>query len=344
MSQAAAPEGPPTRYRIGLWLGLLTVILVAAVVTSTLVGEVPISPGDAWRSLLARLGVDTTASFEAVVWSIRIPRVMAAVLVGAALGAVGATLQGVYRNQLADPYLLGVSSAAGLGAALAISLTPSGTPAFVTIAVAAGAGALFALITRRVSRATVDPTRFILVGVMLGTSLFAWTVILVFVQDSPRLPTFTYFVFGSLAGITWAALWSAIILVSLGLAIGLMFLREIDLLAMGEREAGHLGVPVTRVVGGVLIGAGIAAGATAGLAGVIGFVGLLGPFVARSLVGPSHRYLVPAAALTGAIFVVAADVLARWLAGSVEVPIGIVTAAVGGPLLAWMLVRRGSLT
>jgi iron complex transport system permease protein len=334
----------PTGYRIGLWLGLLGAVMVAAVLISLLVGEVPISPADAWRAVLSRFGIETDAPFEAIFWSIRVPRVMAAVLVGAALGAAGATIQGVYRNPMADPYLLGVSSAAGLGAALAISLTPTGTPAFVSIAVGAGAGAILALATRRVNRATVDPTRFILVGLTLGISLFAWTVILVFVQDSPRLPTFTYFVFGSLGGITWAALWSAIALAAVGLVIAMVFLRELDLLAMGEREAGHLGVPVVRVVSVVLLGAGIAVGASVGLAGVIGFVGLLGPFVARLLVGPAHRHLVLASALTGAIFVVVADVIARWLAGSVEIPIGIVTAAIGGPLLAWLLTRRRSVT
>ena len=120
-----------------------------------------------------------------------------------------------------------------------------------------------------------------------------------------------------------------------------VFLRELDLLAVGEREAGHLGVPVARVVAIVLVGTGIAVGASVGLAGVIGFVGLLGPLVARGLVGPSHRNLILASALTGAILVVGADVIARWVAGPAEIPIGIVTAAVGGPVLAWLLVRRG---
>jgi iron complex transport system permease protein len=321
---------------------ILSALLITAAAASLLVGEVPISPSDAWRAVLSRLGADVEAPFEAILWSIRVPRVLAAILVGGALGAAGTTIQGVYRNPIADPYLLGVSSAAGLGAALAISVTPAGTPALVAIAVAAAAGALFALVTRAVNRATVDPTRFILVGVVLGISLFAWTVILVFVKDSPRLPTFTYFVFGSLGGITWAALWSATVLAAIGLIVAAVFLRDLDILAIGESEAGHVGVPVARVVALVLIGAGLAVGASVGLAGVIGFVGLLGPYVARLLVGPAHRHLVPSAALCGAIFVVCADIAARGLGGAVEIPIGIVTAAVGGPLLAWLVVRHRS--
>jgi len=329
------------QYRVGVWLVSLTGLLLISVVISALVGEVPISLADAWRAVLVRLGFDADAAFEAVFWSIRIPRVIAAVVVGGALGAAGAAMSGVYRNPIADPYLLGVSSAAGLGAALAISLSPAATPVLVSIASAAAAGALFALVTRVLSRKTIDPARFVLVGVMMGIALFAWTVILVFVQQSPRLPTFTYFVFGSLGGITWAGLWSTVVLVAIGLAMAAVFMRELDLLAVGEREAGHLGVPVTRVVAIVLVGTGIAVGASVGLAGVIGFVGLLGPLVARGLVGPSHRHLIIASALTGAILVVGADVIARWLAGPAEIPIGIVTAAVGGPVLAWLLVRRG---
>jgi iron complex transport system permease protein len=336
----SASATPETRYRVGFSLTVLTVILIVAILTSTLIGEVPISVTEAWRAVASRFGIEIEATYEAVFWSIRVPRVLAAVVVGGVLGAAGSAIQGVYRNPMADPYLLGVSSAAGLGAALAISVTPAGTPSLVAIGAAAGAGALFALATRLVNRATLDPARFILVGTMLGISLFAWTVILVFVQNSPRLPTFTYFVFGSLGGITWGALWSANLLAAGGLVIAMIFLRELDLLALGEREAGQLGVPVTRVVALVLVGAGIAVGASVGLIGVVGFVGLLGPLVARSLVGPSHRHLVPAAALAGAIFVVAADVAARWIAGSVEIPIGIVTAAVGGPVLAWLLGRR----
>ena len=336
MSTAAPTR---SRYRVGWWLAILSVTLVVVAAASTLVGEVPISVTEAWRALLSRLGVDVDAVYEAVFWAIRVPRVLAAVVVGAVLGAAGAVVQGVYRNPLADPYLLGISSAAGLGTALAISATPAGTPAGVIIAVAAVSGGVFALITRRISRATLDPTRFILVGVMLGISLFAWTVILVFVQDSPRLPTFTYFVFGSLGGVTWAALWSTVALAVAGLAVALFFLRELDLLALGEREAGQIGVPVGRVISVALVGAGVAVGAAVGLVGVVGFVGLLGPLGARHLVGPSHRNLVPAAALVGAIFVVLADVAARLIAGTVEVPIGIITAAIGGPMLVWLLGR-----
>jgi len=275
-----------------------------------------------------------------VFWSIRLPRVLAAVIVGTTLGLSGAALQGVYRNPLADPYLVGVSSAAGLGAVFGIVLTSAGGYPLATIALAAAAGAAFALLTRRIAAATVDPTRFVLVGVALGIALLAWTVVLIFIWDSPRLPTFTYFVFGSFGGVTWKGIGAALPFAVAGGALIAFSGRAIDLLALGDREAQHLGVDVGRSVAIVLIGVGVAVGASVGLAGVIGFVGLLAPYAVRRWVGASHRTLFPAAAILGAAFLVAADLVARVVADPVEVPVGIITAAVGGPLLVLLLIRR----
>lgn len=333
------------RYRVGVWYAILGGALAVAVLIGLLVGEVAITPAQAWEALLGRLGIGDGNTLEGVFWSIRMPRVIAGVVVGAALGSTGASLQGLYRNPMSDPYLLGISSAAGLGVVIGITLTPAGGIPLLTMALAGAVGAAFALLTRRVSQETVDPARFILVGVALGLALLAWTVIFVFIWDSPRLPTFTYFVFGSLGTTTWEAVWSATPFVVAGLVLIAVNLRELDLLALGDEEARHLGVGVRQVAALVLLGAGVASGASVGLAGVVGFVGLLAPFVVRRWVGPSHRHLVAASALAGATGVVAADIIARWLAGPVEVPIGIVTAAIGGPLLVWMLMRmRGATT
>lgn len=319
----------------------LVVILAAVVLVALFVGTVSISPTDAWRVLLDRFGItDSETTAGAVFWSIRLPRVLAAVLVGGVLGLAGAALQGVYRNPLADPYLVGISSAAGLGAVLGIVLTTAGGFPLATVALAAAAGAGFALLTRRIAAATVDPARFLLVGVALGFALLAWTVVLVFIWDSPRLPTFTYFVFGSFGGVTWKGIGAALPFAVAGSVLIAYSVRALDLLALGDREAQHLGVGLRQVVATVLVGVGIAVGATVGLAGVIGFVGLLAPYVVRRWMGPSHRVLLPASAVAGATFLVAADLVARLLAEPVEVPIGIVTAAVGGPFLVILLVRR----
>lgn len=331
-------------HHVGPWYFALFTALVGLVLVALLVGEVSISPAQAWQAFVGRLGIGDGTATEAVFWSIRMPRVVAAVLVGAALGASGAILQGVYRNPMADPFLLGVSSAAGLGAVVGITLTPAGGIPLLTMVVAAAAGAAFAVLTKRIAKATVDPARFILVGVALGFALLAWTVVFVFIWDSPRLPTFTYFIFGGLGAVTWEAVWSALPFILGGITVVTVLVRELDLLSLGDREAGHLGVRVDRVIAALLIGAGIAVGASVGLAGVIGFVGLLAPFTVRRWVGPTHRHLLPASILAGAILVVAADVVARLVAGPVEVPIGIITAAVGGPFLVWMLVRTKGVT
>lgn len=327
-----------------LMFSVLIVALGAAVLAGLLIGEVAISPGDAWRAVLGRFGIGDGSTLEGVFWSIRAPRVAAAVLVGAALATSGTALQGVYRNPMADPYLLGISSAAGLGTAIAITITPAATPVAVSIAAAAVAGAAFSVFTRSVSRATVDPERFILVGVVLGVALLSWTVVLVYVRDTPRLPTFTYFVFGSLGGVTWAGVWSALVLIGIGSAVVAVMVRVLDLLALGDREARHLGIDVDRVVIAVLVGSGVAVGASVGLAGVIGFIGLLAPMVVRPWSGPTHRYLLPASALAGAALLTTADLVARWIGSPVEVPIGIVTAAIGGPVLVWLLVGRSRAT
>lgn len=317
------------------------VVLTLVVAVALFVGTVAISPADAWQVLLDRLGVSNRESTAGnVFWSIRLPRVVAAVIAGAMLGLSGAALQGVYRNSLADPYLLGVSSAAGLGAVFGIVLTSAGGYPVATMALAAAAGAGLALLTRRIAEATVDPARFVLVGVALGIALLAWTVVLVFMWDSPRLPTFTYFVFGSFGGVTWKSVGTAVVFAAVGSVLILSWVRALDLLALGDREAQHLGVEVRRLVAVVLAGVGIAVGASVGLAGVIGFIGLLAPYLVRGWLGASHRVLLPASAIVGATLVVAADLIARIIAEPVEVPVGIITAAIGGPFLVLLLVRR----
>ena len=326
------------------WVGwaVLGLLLIAAVTAGLLLGAVPIGPTDVGRVLLDKLGLRDGAGTQAesVLWAIRFPRVLAGILVGSALGVAGAALQGVYRNPLADSYLLGISSAAGLGVVLGIALTPAGAYPILVMAGGAAAGAGYALVTRRISAATVDPARFVLVGVALGLAFLAWTGIVIFRWDSPRVPTLTFWIFGSFTGVTWRTLGAATPFVLGGLA-GLGFsARSLDLLALGDREARHLGVTVERVVAFILAALGIAVGAAVGLAGVIGFVGLLVPYVLRRMMGPGHGRLLLASAAAGAAVMVTADVVARTLASPAEIPVGIVTAAIGGPFLVWLLLRH----
>lgn len=331
-----------TTARASRWWLLLSLSLILAVAAGLLVGAVSISPADVWRVVLDKLGVTEGAGTQAesVLWAIRLPRVLAGILVGAVLGVAGAALQGVYRNPLADPYLLGISSAAGLGAILGIALTPAGAYPIMVMAGGALVGAGYALLTRRISAATIDPARFILVGVALGLALVAWIGVIVFRWDSPRLPTFTYWIFGSFSGVTWRTLGAATPFVLAALGMLTYFARSLDVLALGDREARHLGISVERIVAFTLAAVGVAVGAAVGLAGVIGFVGLLVPYVLRRSMGPGHGRLLAASAIGGAAVMVATDVVARTLASPAEIPVGIVTAAIGGPFLVWFLLRH----
>ena len=304
------------------------------------VGEVELSPSEVYDALIGRLPSGTRASGDAVIWSLRVPRALAGIVIGGGLGISGAALQAFHRNQMADPYLLGISSAAGVGAVVGVLIgTGVGNPLVVTI-IAAGMGALFAMIIRRIAHTEVDAARLVLVGLTLGIALLAWTVIIVFVADTPRLPTFTYFIFGSLGAVTWASLWPAAVGVAAAASILAVQWRTLDLFALGESEAHHLGVDVSRFAAITLGSVGVATGATVALGGVIGFVGLLAPLAASRVVGASIRLRLPSAALVGATFVLLADVVSRAIAGPVEVPIGIVTASIGGPVLVWLITTR----
>jgi iron complex transport system permease protein len=271
--------------------------------------------------------------------SIRLPRVLAAALTGAALGGVGAILQGVYRTPLADPNLLGYSSAAGIGAAVGFALTPVGRLPILPIVLAAGSAAVFGVGTSAL-RARTGRDRFLLAGVAFGFALLAWTGVFVLIVDSARVPTLVFFVFGTLSGTTWRLLLVAAVAIAVAFAVLWRYGPGLDLLSLGDREATHLGFNTKHLVPVVVTAAGVAIGASVVLGGVIGFVGLLVPFLLRPLVGPTHRTLVPAAALGGAIAVVVADTLARTVAAPTEIPLGLITAAFGGPLLAWMLLVR----
>jgi iron complex transport system permease protein len=206
---------------------------------------------------------------------------------------------------------------------------------------AAVGGAAAALLMRRIAKRVIDPNQFILVGLALGLAMLAWLGAIVLAWDSPRIPTFTFWVFGGLAGSTWTTLSAGSPIVLIGTAIVAASSRSLDLLALGETEARHVGVDVDRVITLVLVGVGMAVGGAVGLGGAIGFVGLIVPLVLRRWIGPTHRWLLPASALGGAAMVVAVDTLARTVASPIEIPVGLLTAILGGPVFVWFLMRVG---
>ncbi|MEN8113600.1 MAG: iron ABC transporter permease [Actinomycetota bacterium] len=333
-------ERSTTRVTIVFVLGGALLFVVAIV--SLMLGAFTIAPSDvlSWITGAGTDGADTATT--RVLSSIRLPRVVGSVLVGAALGSAGAVLQGLYRTPLADPHLLGYSSAAGLGAALGFAATPPAAIPLVPFALAAVATIAFGLASSTL-RTRLGSDRLILAGVAFGLALLAWTGLFVLIIDSARVPTLSFFIFGSLAGATWKAVALTGMLVVPALCVVWAYGPGLDLLALGESEARGLGFDTRRLIPVLVSGAAFATAAAVGLGGVIGFVGLIVPFALRPVVGATHRVLIPAAALGGAVVLVVADTLARTVAGPSEIPLGLVTAAIGGPFLAWLLVRRRAL-
>jgi iron complex transport system permease protein len=320
---------------------ILGLALLVAAGLSLSQGAVDVAGDQVAAVLSGKLGLtwfgEAGPQAEAVVWGIRMPRLLMGLVVGAGLAVTGSVLQGVLRSDLADPQLLGIGPGAAIGAA--IGSGAGGVEGAIAGGVAAGVITSF-MVRRLQRRASIDQTRLILSGVALGAALSAWVGFVVFASDRSVVPPIEFWLLGGLAGSTWRALATAAIILLLAMGALLSVSRTIDLLAVGQREAWHLGVDVDLTMTILLIVVGAAVGVTVGAVGVVAFVGLLVPFLMRRLAGPLHRHLIPAAMLGGGLFVVSADLVARLLIEPVEIPVGLVTAAIGGPLFLWLVSRR----
>ena len=327
----------------------LAVGVVAVAAISLAVGAVAISPSEIIAVVSRRagigLGAEPSSQADAVLWGIRLPRVLLGLAVGTALAVAGTALQGVFRNPLADPQLLAIGPGAALGAVLSmLILEPTPFPAVAGGAI--GALATAAVLERIAARSDRDPSHHVLIGVALGAVLTAVVGLAVLAADRAGVPSVDFWILGSLAGATWRALAVATPVIAIGVALVASSARALDLMALGESEARHLGVDVDAVARRTLAGTALVVGAAVGVAGVIGFVGLLIPHVMRRWVGSSHARVIAASALGGAIFLAGADLLARTVASPVEIPVGLVTTVVGGPFFLWLLARsqRGSMS
>jgi len=328
--------------RRGLALGLAGAALLGAALLSFAIGKFPVAPAELWQSIWARVSGTPSplpAAMEAVVWRIRLPRIAAGAMVGASLGVAGAAFQGMFRNPLVSPDILGVSAGAGLGASLAILL---GWP-LLAVSGLAFAGGLFAvavviLIASRVGEH--DPVLvLVLAGVAVGAFLGAGISLVKLLADpSVQLPSITFWLLGGLNAVTVKDLQFAAPALLLAL-LPLFLLRwRINLLSLPDDEAAALGTPVTRLRLGVVAAATLMTAAAVAMSGIIGWVGLVVPHVARLLVGPEFSRLMPMSLLLGAAFVIVADTLARTLA-PIELPLSVLTAAVGAPFFLWLLGR-----
>jgi iron complex transport system permease protein len=326
-----------------LWAGVLVLATIASIVLAVTVGPADITARDVWASVLHHLGVGEsplTVLRDGIVWQLRMPRVLTAAAVGAGLAMAGAVMQALTRNALADPYLLGLSSGASLGAVSVLLLGLS-----VLLPVAAFAGALAALLLTlliaRAGGAGLAPTRTVLAGVAvssLGAALTSFVVFWTATGDSYR--EILSWLLGSLAGADWTTVTIAAgALAAVGLPIVLSG-RSLDAFAFGDTAAAALGVHVSRTRWLLLIATALLTGAMVSVSGSIGFIGLVLPHAVRLVVGARHRVLLPLSALVGAIVLIWSDTLARTLFDPRELPVGIVTAVVGAPLFILLLVRR----
>jgi iron complex transport system permease protein len=340
------------RRRIGAAILALAALLALLAVASLGTGAVAI-PADRVVAVLAGWltgDADVLASREAlVILSIRVPRLLLGVLIGAALAVSGALMQGLFRNPLADPGLVGVSSGAALAAGATIVLgdrilgTVSAQLPFILLPFGAFFGGLastlilYAIATRH-GRTSV--AIMLLAGVALGAFTGSLTGLLAFVSDDRQLRDLTFWSLGSLSGASWTKVATVTPLILPVLFCVPFLARGLNALLLGEAEAFHLGIAVQRLKRAAILMVAVAVGASVASAGVIGFVGIVVPHLLRLVFGPDHRVLLPLSAALGAALLTGADLLARTLVSPAELPIGILTAAIGAPFFLWLLLRR----
>ncbi|HLY31349.1 MAG TPA: iron ABC transporter permease, partial [Ktedonobacterales bacterium] len=341
-------------YRALVILPVLAVALFVAIVFATAIGAVPISPLTTAQILLNQTQVFHFPAHwptydQAILLRLRLPGVLGAALVGMALGTAGTLFQGVLRNPLADPLLLGTSSGAALGATIAFAVTTSAAlywQGFGVVAAFAFLGALLAvaLVYALATRGGQTPVvTLLLAGVAISAVLTAAQTLIITLDASlqERLASLYFWVSGSVNVQDWSQVEVVALLVGVGLLASLMLAPALDALALGEEMATHVGLRVERQKLLIVAVASLLVAAAVSISGLVGFVGLVTPHACRLILGPRNRLLLPAAALAGGIFVTLADLLARTLIAPTILPLGIITALVGAPFFLALLRRAG---
>ena len=342
---------PTIRRRIGVTSYLLggMALLLVSLSFAVSVGAVPVPVGTVWGILLNKIDrglVDQTWSQgrEAIVWEIRFPRAILAMMVGAGLAMVGASLQAVTRNPLADPHLLGISSGGAFGAILALLHTGLFI-GLLTVPLLAFLGALGATaIVLGVSRFAdaMSADRLVLAGVAVSFIIMACANVLIFLGDPKATHVVVFWMLGGLGLAQWSQLIYPLVVLLASTAWILSRSTELNAMTVGDETASTLGIPVARFRLAVFVAGALITGVMVAFSGIIGFVGLMVPHVARMLVGGDYRRVLPASAFLGAIFLLWADIAARTIMAPEDMPIGIVTGLVGGGFFVWLLSRRSA--
>lgn len=335
----------------GVYFAIISVLLAIAIVIGIAIGSTDLPPGLVMRVLGTHLlphgwidGAGLTESDHAVIWLIRTPRVIVAAIAGASLAVAGAQMQGLFQNPLASPDIVGGSSGGALGAVIALA-TGLATRSLFYLPLFAFIGtliALFAVYGIATQRGRTPVASLLLAGIAFGAMLGAGTSFLIS-MSWVRFEVAQEIVFWLLGGLdsrTWDHVFFAGPFAAVGIAVALIYARDLDILLMGEDTASSLGVEVEHLKRVTLTIAALLTGTAVAVSGVIGFVGLVVPHVVRLIIGPAHRRLLPASALTGATFLIMADLLARTAHRPEEIRLGVVTAAFGAPFFLYLLVRR----
>jgi iron complex transport system permease protein len=336
--------------RAGVLFTVLGVALVAMVIVSAGRGQLHVPADEVLGSVLHRMGLDigpmpSHPQGDATLWTVRFPRIVLAVVVGAALATAGALMQGVFGNPLAEPGVVGVSTGAAFAAAIVIVFQISLFGAW-TVAMFAFVGGLVTtlsvyLLSRSGGRTEV--VTLVLTGIAVNAICSAGLALMIFLADTQAREEIVFWQLGSLNGTRWIYVGVVVPFVLAGLAGALFVARRLDVLALGDRSARHVGINVEQLRMFSIVLVALLTAAAVSFAGIIGFVGLVVPHLVRMVVGPGHRVLVPASALGGALLLVCADLAARTAVAYAELPIGMLTALVGGPFFFWLLRRtRGS--
>nr|WP_279590714.1 iron ABC transporter permease [Dermatophilus congolensis] len=341
------PVPPTTRHHTLPWCLVLTAILITAILVSTANGPLAVPPLDAARIVIGHLVPNMpwmsdgsiTPAQDQVVWTFRLPRTLLAALTGASLALAGVILQVTVRNPLAEPYILGISSGAGLGAVLAIvtgSTAITGL-ALNTAAFASAALTIAVLYYLAQKRGIIAPARLILAGVALGSLLSALTNFLITTTDAQNIYSILHFLLGSVSAASWQTLPATAAVLAIALIVVGTRTRAMNALTTGDETATALGVNVPHLRRLLLTITALLTGATVAVAGGIGFVGLIIPHTTRMLIGADHRRVIPIATLLGATFLTLCDLAARTLFQPIEIPIGILTAVTGAPFFLWLM-------
>ena len=325
-----------------LWgITLLAVLSVAVGILSISLGSVDVSASHIMKVIFSNDVSGLPESTRAIIWQIRLPRVIMAFIAGGVLAVAGAAFQALLRNPLADPFILGVSGGAAMGGVLAIVSGWAYSGAGVQMFAFAGAlmTILFVYFISRVD-GQIPKYKMLLAGVVVNSFLSALIMLVLTMASDRELASALFWLMGDLSGSSWTRIYGSLIYVIIGLIILYMMSRELNLLLLGEEQAKELGTDTERVKFIVFIAASLVTGVIVSMTGLIGFVGLIVPHAARLIWGADHRFLFPASLLMGGAFLTVADTTARTVMAPTELPVGVITALVGGPVFVYLMKKR----